>query len=183
MDNPNLYVISGGPGVGKTTVLDELARRGVNHAPEVARQIIQEQVASGGTAVPWLDRESYIGLMFERELSSYRRHYPADQPMFSDRGLPDVLAYARLIGLGNTSELELACRSYRYAPLVFLAPPWPEIYATDSERKQDLDEGIRTYEPLRQTYLDCGYRVCVLPKVSPDDRADFILQRLSVELR
>jgi predicted ATPase len=49
----NPYVVSGGPGAGKTTVLLELARFGFHHAPEVARQIIQEQIRSGGTALPW----------------------------------------------------------------------------------------------------------------------------------
>jgi predicted ATPase len=44
LSNPNLFVISGGPGAGKTTVLEELAKLGSRHAPEVARQIIQEQV-------------------------------------------------------------------------------------------------------------------------------------------
>jgi predicted ATPase len=52
VSNPNLFVVSGGPGSGKTTVLQELARRGFPFAPEVARQIIQEQVHSGGTALP-----------------------------------------------------------------------------------------------------------------------------------
>ena len=42
MENPNLYVITGGPGSGKTTVLAELERQGFRCAPEVARQIIQE---------------------------------------------------------------------------------------------------------------------------------------------
>ena len=53
VSNPNLFVISGGPGSGKTTVLQELAGRGFPFAREVARLIIQEQVQSGGTALPW----------------------------------------------------------------------------------------------------------------------------------
>ena len=63
LKNPNLYVISGGQGAGKTTVLLELARFGFHHAPEVARQIIQEQIRSGGTALPWADRQAYTCVM------------------------------------------------------------------------------------------------------------------------
>jgi hypothetical protein len=66
VENPNLFVISGGPGAGKTTLLDELAGLGFRYAPEVARQIIQEQVRTGGTALPWADRAAYIDLMLQR---------------------------------------------------------------------------------------------------------------------
>jgi len=58
VNNDNLIVVSGGPGSGKTTVLHELAARGFPFAPEVARQIIQEQMQSGGVALPWGDREA-----------------------------------------------------------------------------------------------------------------------------
>ena len=42
LHNPNLFIISGGPGSGKTTVLQELSKLGFPHAPEAARQIILE---------------------------------------------------------------------------------------------------------------------------------------------
>jgi len=54
--NPSSYVITGGPGTGKTTVLRELQRRGFAVAEEVARRIIREQIDSGGAAVPWAIR-------------------------------------------------------------------------------------------------------------------------------
>jgi putative protein kinase ArgK-like GTPase of G3E family len=62
-NNPNLFIISGGPGSGKTTVIRELVKLGFPHVPEVARQIIQEQMQVGGTALPWGDREAYTRLM------------------------------------------------------------------------------------------------------------------------
>ena len=126
--NPNLFVVSGGPGSGKSTVLQELARRGFPFASEVARQIIQEQIQAGGTALPWGDREAYTRLMLQRSIESYLQYTPALQPMFSDRGIPDTLCYARLIGLCDDGFIQDACRRFRYAPLVFLAPPWKEIY-------------------------------------------------------
>lgn len=176
--NPNLVVISGGPGAGKTTLLEHLAARGVRHAPEVARQIIQEQVQTGGTALPWADRLAYTSMMLERSIESYLGHTPSPEPMLADRGIPDTLGYARLIGLPDTDEIERACREYRYAPVVFLAPPWREIYETDSERKQDLAEAERTYEVLRSVYRECGYETVDIPKVSPPDRASFVLAHL-----
>ena len=144
--NPNLFVISGGPGAGKTTVLHELAARGYTSAPEVAREIIREQVASGGSALPWSDRNAYTLLMLDRSIASYLAHTPAPHPTFSDRGIPDTLGYARLIGFADQSRILAACRHYRYAPQVFLAPPWPEIYSHDGERKQDFTEARETFD-------------------------------------
>ena len=178
VSNPNLYVISGGPGSGKTTVLQELARRGFPFAPEIARQIIQEQVQSGGTALPWGDREAYTVLMLERSVASYLSHTPALRPTFSDRGIPDALCYAQLIGLSTDGFISDACRHYRYAPLVFLAPPWREIYETDSERKQDFAEAERTFRQMAEVYRQCGYEISELPRVTPASRASFILEQL-----
>jgi predicted ATPase len=178
--NHNLFVISGGPGSGKTTVVRELKKFGFRYAPEVARQIIQEQVRLGGTALPWKDGEAYTYAMLQRSIDSFVEHTPAVQPMFSDRGIPDTLCYARLIGLRDVRAIEEACRQYRYASVVLLAPPWREMYETDSERKQDFDEAERTFVQMKDVYRDCDYEVLELPKASPAYRAGFIVERLGL---
>ena len=180
LSNPNLFVISGGPGCGKTAVVDELAKLGFRCAPEVARQIIREQMESGGTAVPWGDRDAYTHLMLQRSIASFKEHTPTSQPTFSDRGIADTLCYARLIGLEDKTAIEDACRRYLYAPLVFLAPPWREIYVTDTERKQDFAEATRTYEVMKEVYRDCGYELIELPKLTPLARAQFILEKCRI---
>ena len=177
-NNPNLLVISGGPGSGKTTVLRELEKFGYQHAPEVARQIIQEQVQACGRALPWDDRETYTTFMLQRSVDSYLVHTPALQPTFSDRGIPDTLGYARLIGLREQGPIEAACRLYRYASLVFVAPPWQEIYEIDTERTQDFAEAQRTYEIVSAVYRECGYTLSELPKRPPPARAQFILDEI-----
>jgi predicted ATPase len=98
--------------------------------------------------------------------------------MFVDRGLPDTLGYARLIGLKDDRAIRRACKEHRYAKKVFFAPEWKEIYKTDAERKQDFAEAARTAELLRQVYAECGYEVVELPKVSAQKRAEFVLKQV-----
>jgi predicted ATPase len=47
-----LFVITGGPGSGKRTLISALAEHGICTMPEAGRAIIRDQVAIGGEAVP-----------------------------------------------------------------------------------------------------------------------------------
>jgi predicted ATPase len=174
MANDKLFVITGGPGSGKTTLLLELEQRGFRCSHEVARQIIQEQIAANGDALPWANTLRYTELMLARSITAYRENTPASEIVFMDRGIPDVACYARLIGLALFDDLKTACEIYRYNKIVFLAPPWNEIYATDSERKQTHAEAVATYEKMAEVYREYGYRPIDLPKTSPLQRAEFV---------
>jgi predicted ATPase len=178
MHNPNLFVITGGPGAGKTTLLRELEQRGFSCVPEVAREIIRQQVASGGDALPWANTRRYTELMLQGSIEVYDANKSATRPTFFDRGLPDVLCYARLIGLQATAEIEAACENYRYNQTVFLAPPWREIYSTDNERKQTWAEAVRTHDVMVEAYRSCGYELVELPRVSAEERAEFVMARM-----
>ncbi|HTH52923.1 MAG TPA: AAA family ATPase [Edaphobacter sp.] len=174
-------VLSGGPGAGKTALLEELRHRGYACSAEVARRIIQQQVGAGGDALPWAYREKYARLMLEASVESWKADAIAGAVTFFDRGIPDTLCYARLVGLSTDLEqtTEECCRQYRYWHRVFLAPPWREIYETDAERKQDFEEAIRTYDLMARTYAGCGYEVVPLPLTPVAERADFVLAAIA----
>jgi predicted ATPase len=68
---------------------------------------------------------------------------------------------------------------YRYNKRLFLAPPCPEIYALDQERRHGLAEGAAEYDRLIGVYPSLGYDIHVLPKVSVAERAEWILASLA----
>ena len=66
----------------------------------------------------------------------------------------------------------------RYHRRVFFAPPWPEIYETDPERRHGFDVALAEYSRLLETYPSLGYEVLILPKVGVSERANFVLNTL-----
>ena len=75
--------------------------------------------------------------------------------------------------------LERIALRHRYHHRVFFTPPWPEIYATDAERRHDMDAAVAEYDRLLLDYPSLGYQVITVPKIGVSDRADFVLQTLT----
>lgn len=175
----HLHIITGGPGSGKTSLIDALAAEGIRHMPEAGRAIIQDQVAIGGAALPWSDREAFAVLMLGWEMRSYREAMGVPGPIIFDRGIPDVIGYLRLCGLPVPAPTIKAAEKRRYANEVFIAPPWPAIFEQDSERKQTLAEAEATYHAMVDAYTSFGYELVVLPLASVGERADFVRSRIA----
>lgn len=177
-----LVVVTGGPGSGKTTLIDALEAAGYARTIEAGRAIIQEEVAAGGSALPWADREAFAERMLDRDLRTYATVRTVaeshDGLVFFDRGVPDVIGYRRLVGLPLPRALEEAARRLRYHPRVLLAPPWPEIFHGDDERKQDFAEAVRTFEAMRTVYGEYGYEVMELPRATVAERVAFVLAKV-----
>ncbi|MDN6860640.1 AAA family ATPase [Pseudomonas sp. CAN2814] len=175
----SLIVITGGPGTGKSTLLEHLHQHhGLNIVEEGGRAIIREQLARGGDALPWANREAFCQAMFEHALTTRQRALDAGGLWLFDRGLPDVLGYARLCGLVVPDPLKTAARELRYEPTVFLAPAWEAIYCNDAERRQDFAEAQRTAAVMTEVYEELGYRVVPLPLAEVEERAAFMLEVL-----
>jgi predicted ATPase len=172
--NDNFFVLTGGPGSGKTTLIEALKARGYATSEEAGRGVIREQMQSGGDGLPWIDRERFAELMFEWELRSYRDAERQDGPVIFDRGLPDTIGYLRLEGLEAPVWMEEEAWRLRYNVQVFIAPPWQEIYGKDEERRQSWDVAVRTYEKMVETYTDLGYELMELPRATVEPRADFV---------
>lgn len=170
----NFIVITGGPGSGKSTLIDALAASGLPHMPEAGRAIIQGQVAIGGAALPWADRSGFAELMLGWELRSWRVARAHSGITLFDRGIPDVVGYLTLSDLPVPQHVRKAAELFRYNRRVFIAPPWRANFGQDSERKQTWAEAEATYHVMVDVYSALDYELVVLPRASIEDRVRFV---------
>ncbi len=178
MSSDMFFVVTGGPGSGKTSLIEALRARGFTTAPEAGRGIIRDQMAIGGRALPWQDPALFAELMLAWELRSWHEANALPGPVVFDRGVPDTLGYLRLTGLPVPAHMYEAARRFRYRRRVFIAPPWPEIFTQDSERRQTLDEARRTHDAMVEIYTELDYELLPLPRASIEQRADFVIDRM-----
>lgn len=174
----NFYIITGGPGSGKSTLLNALKAQSYQCVDEVARQIIQEQTRIGGDALHTKNQIKFRDLMLQRSIETYNEIDEKTKPVFFDRGIPDLLGYCRLIKCDVPYNLQRDIAMYRYNKVVFIAPPWEEIYQHDEERKQDWEEAVATYQNICEGYIAVDYQLIELPKTPINDRVKFILTHL-----
>lgn len=165
-------IVSGCSSGGKSSLLEELARRGHATVPEPGRRVVREEQAKGGTALPWADVRGFVDRIVAVAKADYEMAAGNPGWTFFDRGLFDALsALGVLDGTGIRGEL---LANYPYCRQVFLTPPWPEIYTTDGERRHGLAEAEGEYRRLLGEYRALGFDVIILPKMSVAQRADFV---------
>lgn len=176
----DFYVITGGPGGGKTTLIDQLKFKGYTCVEEGARQIIQQQMRIGGEALPWANIQLYKELLLTHARNSYEQALKSrDRVTFFDRGILDLVAYDRRTKTESSSSLLSAIEEMLYNNIVFITPPWEAIFCTDNERKQTYEEAIEVYNGLVAVYEEYGCRLVELPKVGVAERMQFVLNHIN----
>ncbi len=180
--NEQAIIVTGGPGMGKTSLIEKLRQMGHTCIQESGRHIIQAELKSGGNRVPWADRQGFAYEMFNIAVADYKHALNNNTLTFFDRGLPDVIGYLILCQLPVPDSIWSAAKLYRYHSYVFITPPWQKIYITDNERKQSFEEAKVTYDVMASVYTRLGYSLIETPKVSVGDRARFIIDCFNQKL-
>jgi predicted ATPase len=120
--------------------------------------------------------------MLARGIADFERMADADEPVFFDRGIAELAGYFRLIGAPVPASAERAAENYRSSRIVFLTPPWREIYRQDAERRQDWAEAVRTFELVRDAYVKADYEPIEIPRDTVARRVSFVLAQVDAAL-
>ncbi|MBS3648407.1 AAA family ATPase [Pseudaminobacter sp. 19-2017] len=172
----HFVTISGCSGGGKSTLLAELRARGHSVVEEPGRRIVQQELATAGSALPWVDATAFARLAVRTALADRRAAEAHRGWVFFDRGLID--AAAALEHLTGEPVLQELGTLHRYHRRAFLAPPWPEIYVADAERRHGFEAGVEEYQRLEKAFRALDYDAVLLPKARASERADFVLASL-----
>ncbi|MGP5308518.1 AAA family ATPase [Vreelandella alkaliphila] len=170
------FVVTGGPGGGKTTILSALAERGYSFAPESARKIIKERLAAGLSPRP--DSVSFAQEILSADIEKYQNAASCDYVMLFDRGVLDALYMLDAESALTRDEIAQYVQKFPYNSVVFLLPPWKEIYDTDSERDQTFEESVAVFDGMKRWYSQWGYETLEVPRGNINERVAFILQRI-----
>lgn len=188
----SLFVITGGPSVGKTSIIKELEDMGEIICEEAATDIIATY-QKNGILHPWemdnFEVEVYLEKV-RREKESLYRADMLDKPfVFADRGLLDTLVYLETNNKLETNEYEhvsghlssLDLSDY-YEAVFFVEPHSGKEFIAEQGgvRHEDTNEAIRLGEEVRKVYQKAGIPTIVVPPyMTPKERAEYVLDKLA----
>lgn len=183
--NRKKIVITGGPGTGKTSIINELKNQNYHCFEEIIRSLTLEAKTEKENATPISNPIAFVSdpLDFNTRLLNGRLNQFEQaaviekQLIFFDRGIPDVLAYMSFFNQSYSDHFLNICLNHKYNH-VFLLPPWESIYEVDNERFESFEEAVKIHAFLEEVYLKLGYNIIEVPHGSIQDRTHFIINSL-----
>lgn len=173
-----IILLIGGPGSGKTTIIDGLSERGYICYPEISREVTLEAKKKGIDQLFLKEPLLFSELLLEGRIKQFNNALnETSDIVFIDRGIPDVLAYMHYIGDSYPSEFHEACKKHIYTK-IFILPPWEDIFISDNERYENFGQAQLIHDHLIETYESYGYILNEVPKADLDTRIEYILGQL-----
>lgn len=173
---PRRVVFTGGPGAGKTAVLQALRLQGHTVANDTARAIIRDRRRRSLEARP--SPLEFAQAILLADIAQYGVQASSGL-VFFERGVVDALGMLHELGAMRPHELQERLSAYAYHRRVFVFPPWEAIYATDDERDHTFAEAAGVYQRSLDWYRHCGYETIEVPEATVAQRCAFVLESLS----
>jgi len=183
--NSKKIVITGGPGTGKTSIINELKNQNHYCFDEFIRELTLKAKEEVDTDLQISNPIAFVNnplefntQLLKGRLEQFKQATALNKELvFFDRGIPDVLAYMNFFNQEYNDEFLKICHNNKYSH-VFLLPPWKAIYKSDSGRFETFEEAIKIYKSLKQAYKNLGYSITEVPFGTIDKRIDFIINNL-----
>ncbi|MDG1228043.1 MAG: ATP-binding protein [Polaribacter sp.] len=172
-------LLIGGPGTGKTSVLNELIKRDYFCFPEISREVTLKAQQQGIDQMFLAQPLLFSQMLLEGREQQFIDALKSDSKLvFFDRGIPDIHAYMDYFKTEYPSIYIQKSKQYIYDK-VFHFAPWKDIHETDNERYETFEGTIAIDVFLMKSYLDLGYNIINVPFGSIDERTNFVLNSIS----
>lgn len=163
-------VITGGPSVGKTTIVTGLQNLGFRVVHEIATQVIRE-----GRFLPWVDRQKFQSEVLRRQMSAEAAILDFNKPVILDRGLFDGEAYYLYDKL-PVPPLFSTLDASQYT-VAFLVEPLDFFDETDV-RRENLTFTREISVILEHCYESRNVKVVRVPAMPPTERIQFVHEKI-----
>ena len=171
------YILTGGPGAGKTSIINYLAKRGYLVAPEAATEIIEEELKKNIES-PWRADDYHIRMY---ELISKRQMEVQNSPAsiaFFDRGHLDGISYIllqkRTLYQYVIDRVQSSIDTQYFNNRVFFIDSLGFVVPGPA-RTEDLQESLQKAQCLEQNYRTMGYEIVHIPPGPIEERAQIII--------
>lgn len=179
------YVLTGGTSVGKTTIIDMLAKLKHPTFPEFSRIIINRELKKDDGILPWtkpaLFQEMYAKEQAREEIDIEKYMHGDKDYIFMDRCVVDGIAFCQHAGVpipgeigSHMQKLRAEARDY---DLIFILGPLDQ-YHFDEGRVMKPEESLSIQGLLEKAYIEYGYELIPVPFMPPEDRVRFILEKV-----
>ena len=168
-------VISGGPGSGKTTIINSLKDLGYFCYDEISRDLIEKSKKNGDQNLFIENPLNFSKILWEKREKQYKNSIIQKKfdKVFFDRSLLDITSYLEFIGKRNLS-LERKIINFNY-DVVFLIKPSKKFYRKDFSRYEDFNESLKIHGILKKNYQKY-FKTIKVPYKKLSKRLNFIIE-------
>ena len=171
-------VITGGPGTGKTSIVNKLESLGHHVFHESSREIIRKYKKLGHDQLFLSNPIKFSEILLKNRIKQYEESKKSNSNIkFFDRGIPDIIAYLNYKKISFGKEFELELKKYKY-DFIFLAEPWEDIYKKDKERYESFEDLKIINKYIKKIYSNYAQKFITLPKSSVQGRINFIIESI-----
>lgn len=165
-----MIVITGGPSVGKSTLINELRKSGFAVVPEQATEVIKE-----GKILPWENRDLFQREVLKRQLEAEAPFYDSKDTVFVDRGVFDGEAYYQCDGIEPPSVFK-ELSAMQYSKVLLLEPLG--VFVQDGIRFENIEFTVRITQVLHDVYSAKGLEVIRIPAGTVERRSQVALSSI-----
>lgn len=173
-------LLIGGPGTGKSSVINQLEQKGFACFHEISREVTTKARNEGIEQLFLTQPLLFSEKLLEGRIQQYQKAiHSTEKIVFLDRGIPDITTYLDYKEMSYPMRFSKANQKYKY-DTVFLFPLWEEIYTNDKERYETFSEAKKIQQQLIKTYKHLDYNLIEIPKESIENRVAFLLTHLKL---
>jgi len=164
------YVLVGGPGFGKTTIIKALRKRGFLGLEEASRIVFREEKLKGNSKI-WKDKEALVIKITYKQIEM-ERVVPRNTDVFFERTFIDFLAYCEVKNIKPPQVLLEQAKLVRVDKVFLIEPLFNIEY---HHPFHDFEEALAIHHATIKYYGMYDYELIKVPEMPVDKRVTLIL--------